>query len=129
MIARNLKSDWHPADIIAEVRKTGVSLAQLSRENGMASGTLANALKRPWPKGEWIIADRIGLLPSMIWPTRYTGKNITRKPSPHRSVLNCLYSCRTMLRPEFPGSKTRRSSHNRWPKLTSFQEGGAERPC
>ncbi|WP_336795303.1 helix-turn-helix transcriptional regulator [Erwinia aphidicola] len=87
MITRNLKSDWHPADIIAEVRKTGVSLAQLSRENGMASGTLANALKRPWPKGEWIIADRIGLLPSMIWPTRYTGKNITRKPSLHRSRI------------------------------------------
>lgn len=107
MIARNLKSDWHPADIIAEVRKTGVSLAQLSRENGMASGTLANALKRPWPKGEWIIADRIGLLPRMIWPTRYKGKNITRKPSPHRSRIKLSVQLQDNLRPELSGAKNK----------------------
>lgn len=35
---------WHPADIIAGLRKKGTSLAALSRESGLASSTLANAL-------------------------------------------------------------------------------------
>ncbi|EDT5506064.1 transcriptional regulator, partial [Salmonella enterica] len=32
--------DWHPADIIAALRKRGTSLAALSREAGLASATL-----------------------------------------------------------------------------------------
>ena len=46
------KKDWHPADIIAALHKRGTSMAKLSREAGLASSTLANALNRPWPKGE-----------------------------------------------------------------------------
>jgi len=44
--------DWHSADIIAALRKKGTSLAAESRRNGLSSSTLANALTRPWPKGE-----------------------------------------------------------------------------
>ena len=51
------KSDWHPADIIASLKKRGTTLAALSRSAGLSSSTLANALSRPWPKGEWLIAD------------------------------------------------------------------------
>lgn len=51
------KSDWHPADIIAALRKRGTTLAAISRQAGLSSSTLANALSRPWPKGEWIIAN------------------------------------------------------------------------
>ena len=51
--------DWHPADIIAGLRKRGTSMAAESRRNGLSSSTLANALTRPWPKGE------------LIWPSRY----------------------------------------------------------
>ena len=47
--------DWHPADIIAGLRKKGTSMAAESRRNGLSSSTLANALSRPWPKGEMII--------------------------------------------------------------------------
>lgn len=50
MISR--KSDWHPADIIAALRKRGTTLAAISRQAGLSSSTLANALSRPWPKGE-----------------------------------------------------------------------------
>ncbi|VFS93406.1 DNA-binding transcriptional regulator Nlp [Raoultella planticola] len=42
--------DWHPADIIAGLRKKGTSLAAESRRNGLSSSTLANALTRPWAK-------------------------------------------------------------------------------
>ena len=39
----NAKSDWHPADIIAALRKKGTSMAALSRQAGLCSTTLANA--------------------------------------------------------------------------------------
>ncbi len=38
--------DWHPADIIAGLRKRGTTLAAVSREAGLASSTLANTLVR-----------------------------------------------------------------------------------
>ena len=65
------KKDWHPADIIAALRKNGTTLAALSRQAGLSSSTLANALSRPWPKGEWLIANAIGIHPAEIWPSRY----------------------------------------------------------
>ncbi|EDH5633235.1 transcriptional regulator [Salmonella enterica subsp. enterica serovar Claibornei] len=63
--------DWHPADIIAGLRKKGTSLAAVSREAGLSSSTLANALTRPWPRGEKLIADALGISPEIIWPSRY----------------------------------------------------------
>ncbi|MFS2221303.1 helix-turn-helix domain-containing protein [Pantoea sp. B65] len=63
--------DWHPADIIAALRKRGTSLAAVSRQAGLSSSTLANALTRPWPKGEWLIAEAITIHPAVIWPSRY----------------------------------------------------------
>jgi len=65
------RNDMHPADIIAHLRKQKSSLAALSRQSGLSSSTLANALSRPWPKGECLIADALGLEPSEIWPSRY----------------------------------------------------------
>lgn len=65
------RKDMHPADIIAAFKKKGISLAQLSRQVGLSSGTLGNVLKRPWPKGEFIIAVALGKHPADIWPTRY----------------------------------------------------------
>lgn len=77
------KSNWHPADIIAALRKRGTTLAAISREAGLSSSTLANALSRPWPKGEWIIANFLGIHPSEIWPSRYydpmTGELLERR--------------------------------------------------
>lgn len=74
------KQNWHPADIIAALHKRGTSLAALSREAGLASSTLANALTRPWPKGEWLIATALNVHPATIWPTRYSGQEEYRLP-------------------------------------------------
>lgn len=63
--------DWHPADIVAGLRKKGTSLAAESRKAGLSSSTLANTLTRPWPKGELIIAEVLGIKPWTIWPSRY----------------------------------------------------------
>ncbi len=67
----NNKSDWHPADVIAALHKKNTSLAAVSRAAGLSSSTLANALYRPWPRGEWLIAQALQIHPSEIWPDRY----------------------------------------------------------
>lgn len=66
-----MQPDWHPADIIAGLRKRGTSLAAVSRQAGLVSSTLANALTRRWPKGERLIAEALGVAPEQIWPSRY----------------------------------------------------------
>ncbi|HCT4968188.1 TPA: helix-turn-helix domain-containing protein [Citrobacter koseri] len=63
--------NWHTADIIAALKKHGTSLAALSRKEGLSSSTLANALTRPWPKGELLIAQALNTSPEVIWPERY----------------------------------------------------------
>ncbi|AEX54449.1 helix-turn-helix domain-containing protein [Rahnella aquatilis] len=63
--------DWHQADIIAALRKKGTTLAAVSRAAGLSSSTLSNALSRPWPKGELLIAQALEIHPSTIWPSRY----------------------------------------------------------
>lgn len=64
-------NDWHPADIISAVKKTGTTIAALSREHGLASSTLGNTLYRKWPRGEKIIAEHLSIPASEIWPSRY----------------------------------------------------------
>lgn len=78
-----IQPDWHTADIIAALHKNGTTLAAVSRSAGLSSSTLANALSRPWPKGESLIASAINISPTEIWPSRYydpvTGKLKERK--------------------------------------------------
>ncbi|RJT18587.1 helix-turn-helix domain-containing protein [Buttiauxella izardii] len=71
--------DWHPADIIAALRKKGTTLAAESRAAGLSSSTLANALSRPWAKGEMLISKAIGVPAEEIWPSRYFDPQ-TREP-------------------------------------------------
>lgn len=70
----NKAQDWHPADIIAAIKKRGTSLSALSRNAGLRPATLNNALARRWPKGEKIIADFLNVSPTDIWPSRYMQK-------------------------------------------------------
>lgn len=63
--------DWHAADIVAAVKKQGTSLARLSRQNGLSSSMCGQALYKPYPKMERLIATCIGDSPQAIWPSRY----------------------------------------------------------
>lgn len=77
-----MKNDWHKADIVAALHKQGTTMAALSRAAGLSSSTLANVIVRPWPKGEWMIAEELGIHPAEIWPSRYydnAGKLIDRQ--------------------------------------------------
>lgn len=69
-----MKKDWHSADIIAAIKKKGSSLSAISRQAGLNSPTLNNALSRRWPKGERIIAEFLDIPASEIWPSRYYDK-------------------------------------------------------
>jgi Ner family transcriptional regulator len=66
--------DWHPADIVAALRKAGWSLRKLSASHGYSPGALKNALHTRWPKGQRLIAEALGLPPEQIWPSRYQSK-------------------------------------------------------
>lgn len=64
--------NWHRADIVAALHKKGLSLRGLAVKAGYKSeSTLSKALNAPWPKGERIIAEALGVAPETIWPTRY----------------------------------------------------------
>ncbi len=70
--------DWHRADIIAAVRKTGTNLQQMSLAQGYGRSTLRNALNHPAPKYERLLAEHLsqykehrGITAQQIWASRY----------------------------------------------------------
>jgi Ner family transcriptional regulator len=71
MTKKPASKDWHRADIIAAVRKTGTDLSKLSIKHGLGIGVLRNCLNHPYPKYERIIAEHLGIPQQKIWPSRY----------------------------------------------------------
>lgn len=63
--------DWHPADVLAALKKRGLTLAGLSIAHGYHPTAAGKALKRAWPAMEAIIAKELGVAPQQIWPSRY----------------------------------------------------------
>jgi Ner family transcriptional regulator len=77
-------ADWHPADVLAALKKRGNSLAALSTAHGYHPTAAGKALKRRWPALEGLIAEAIGVPASQIWPSRYdaSGSPIPRVKAP-----------------------------------------------
>jgi Ner family transcriptional regulator len=71
--------DWHPADILAALKKRGHTLAGLSVANGYHPTAAGKALKMPWPAVEQLVAAALGLSPQAIWPSRYDSDNMPRR--------------------------------------------------
>jgi Ner family transcriptional regulator len=65
--------DWHPADVLAALKKRGRTLTSLSRAHGYHPTAAGKALKRSWPAMEAIIARELNVSPQAIWPSRYDG--------------------------------------------------------
>lgn len=63
--------DWTSDLIIRALKKAGFSVPALEAELGIADGSLRNAFYRHVPKYEHFIAQKIGLSPDVIWPSRY----------------------------------------------------------
>lgn len=62
-------ADWHPADVVAALRKRGVSLRQLAAQNDYSH--IQRVLTSPWLAAEQIVARALGVKPEAIWPSRY----------------------------------------------------------
>lgn len=103
------EADWHSADIIAALRKAGWSLRRLSIHHGYHPNGLADAIARPWPKGERLIAAAIGVPPEVIWPSRQAHRalraaGVRRRRLPSRSrpaVTLSLAAARDGARADF----------------------------
>lgn len=63
--------DWHPADVVAAFKKRGTSITRVARELGMNDSYLRQALNKPYPKAERLLANFLKLTPQQIWPSRY----------------------------------------------------------
>lgn len=61
--------DWHPADVIAALRKRNTSLRQLAAQNQYSH--IQRVLTSPWLAVEQIVAKALALEPEQIWPSRY----------------------------------------------------------
>jgi Ner family transcriptional regulator len=70
---KSRKADWHPADVLAALKKRGKSLSGVSQSHGYHATAAGKALKKPWPALEALIAAELGLMPEDIWPSRYDG--------------------------------------------------------
>lgn len=81
------KADWHPADVVAALRKAGWSLRRLSKARGYTPGVLANALRRPYFAAEIAIAQAIGVGPADIWPSRYPSCGNRRSSKREGAIL------------------------------------------
>lgn len=73
--------DWHPADIVAALRKAGWSTRRLAIHHGYCPSMISKAIQRPSRRGEQLIADAIGVPPEEIWPERFAqrSQHTTRK--------------------------------------------------
>jgi Ner family transcriptional regulator len=72
MAKKPATQDWHKADIVAAIHKAGHTFKGLSLANGYRSvDACSQALHRPYPKVERIVAAAIGVMPEVIWPSRY----------------------------------------------------------
>ncbi len=81
--APNHRFDWHPEDVKAAVRKTGISLCDLAVQNGYSAVTITMALRRGSRAVQSLIAAHLGTSPQEIWPSRYDelGQPIDRRRS------------------------------------------------
>ena len=79
-------ADWHPEDVKAAIRKTGVSLSALGVQHGKSVSAIRMALFRPSAPVQCLIAAHLGLHPTEIWPNRYDelGQPLDRRRSDQR---------------------------------------------
>lgn len=73
------RQDLHPAEIVAKLHMAGLSIRSLSIANGLHPNTLADTIRRRYPRGERIIARALQMKPEDIWPSRYPKRPRKRK--------------------------------------------------
>lgn len=64
----HVRKNWHRADVLAEVRKSGTTLAGLARRSGLSRQSFSWALIKPHPRANQAIASLLNLHVSTLWP-------------------------------------------------------------
>lgn len=67
--ATSAHEDMHPADVIAALRKRGLSLRQIAIQNDYSH--IQRVLTSPWLAAEQLVAKALDKKPEDIWPSRY----------------------------------------------------------
>lgn len=74
-----MQKDMHKADIIAALRKKGLSLTSLAINNQLNKYACRQALHRPYAAAEEVIAEALGVPVQKIWPSRYNDDGTRKK--------------------------------------------------
>jgi len=82
------QKDWHKADIKAAIEKAGYTLRELSRLHGYSPTYFAEALHRPIPRAQAILAEAIGIAAPKIWPSRYEADGSPKRGLYDQSHVN-----------------------------------------
>lgn len=69
-----MTKNQHPEDVKAAVRKTGISLAELARQNGMAAVSGRRCLYEPVPSANRAVAKRLDKPVHELWPEWFDDK-------------------------------------------------------
>ncbi len=83
----------HPEDIKAAIRKTGITLTELSLSSGLSESAVRQAILFTFcPAGERAVIDHLGLPPHEIWPNRYDrdGNRIIGRNQPNTTKSKSL---------------------------------------
>lgn len=67
--------DWSSKAIIAALDLQGITLGDLENELGLRKNAIRNVFYRKCGRYEEVIAEKIGVAPSIIWPSRYFSDN------------------------------------------------------
>lgn len=70
-----IRADWHPEIIKAELHLRGITFRMLSVEAGYKPDSLKSVLRVPCIPYEQIVADALDTLPELIWPSRYEARS------------------------------------------------------
>lgn len=62
---------WDQPAVLAEIRRRGSSISELSRAAGLKRGTLYSAFYKRYPKGQALIARFVEASRHEIWPHWY----------------------------------------------------------
>jgi len=87
MSKKPASKDWHKADIKAAIHKRDLTLKSITLAHGYHDpSACAQALHRPYPKAERMVAEALGLQPKDIWPSRYHEDGTPRSGRGERGI-------------------------------------------
>lgn len=69
-------ADLDRHEIMARLRRRGLTIAQIARRHGNSPALFYIALDRPYPRVERIIADALAMQVEDIWPSRVARRRL-----------------------------------------------------